>query len=65
MYVITRLTPLCVDGVISAVPHENELLLSPNTEFVVTKLQHKPSMGPLRGCNVIEMQQIPDDTLWS
>ena len=44
---------------------EGELLLSPNMEFLVTKEQHKPSDGPLQGCNVIEMQQIPDDTLWS
>ena len=26
---------------------------------------HEPSEGPLRGFRVIEMQQIPDDTLWS
>ena len=44
---------------------EGELLLSPNMEFLVTKEQHTPADGPLRGCNVIEMQQIPDDTLWS
>ena len=44
---------------------EGELLLSPNMEFLVTKEQHMPSDGPLRGCNVIEMQQIPNDTLWS
>ena len=44
---------------------EGELLLSPNMEFLVTKEQHTPSDGPLRGCNVIEMQQIPNDTLWS
>ena len=44
---------------------EGELLLSPNMEFLVTKERHMPSDGPLRGCNVIEMQQIPDDTLWS
>jgi hypothetical protein len=34
-------------------------------EFLVTKEQHTLSTGPLRGCNVIEMQQIPNDTLWS
>ena len=44
---------------------EGELLLSPNMEFLVTKEQHTPSDGPLLGCNVIEIQQIPDDTLWS
>ena len=41
---------------------EGELLLNPNMEFLVTK---EPTEGPLRGCRVIEMQQIPDDTLWS
>ena len=49
----------------SVLPHEAELLLSPNMEFLVTKELHEPSEGPLRGCRVIEMQQIPDDTLWS
>ena len=49
----------------SVLPHEAELLLSPNMEFVVTKELHEPTEGPLRGCRVIEMQQIPDDTLWS
>lgn len=44
---------------------EGELLLSPNMEFVVTKERHTPREGPLRGCHVIEMQQIPDATLWS
>jgi hypothetical protein len=34
-------------------------------EFLVTKEQHQPSAGPLRGCTVIEMQQIPDGTLWT
>ena len=44
----------------SATPGEAELLLSPNMEFVVTK--------PLfmeNGYRCIEMQQIPDETLWS
>ena len=49
----------------SALPHEDELLLSPNMEFLVTKELHTPADGPLRGRQVIEMQQIPDDTLWS
>ena len=49
----------------SVLPHEAELLLSPNMEFVVAKELHEPTEGPLRGCRVIEMQQIPDDTLWS
>lgn len=49
----------------SVLPHEAELLLSPNMEFVVTKEVHTPDSGPLRGCRVIEMQQIPDDTLWT
>jgi serine/threonine protein kinase len=49
----------------SALPQEAELLLSPNMEFLVTEELHEPSEGPLRGCRVIEMQQIPDDTLWS
>jgi hypothetical protein len=44
---------------------EGELLLNPNMEFLVTKELHTPADGPLRGCKVIEMQQIPDDTLWS
>ena len=44
---------------------EGELLLNPNMEFLVTKELHNPTKGPLRGCRVIEMQQIPDDTLWS
>ena len=46
---------------------EGELLLNPNMEFLVTKELHTPADGPpeLRGCQVIEMQQIPDDTLWS
>lgn len=49
----------------SLLPGEAELLLSPNMEFVVTKELHEPTEGALRGCRVIEMQQIPDDTLWS
>ena len=49
----------------SVLPHEAELLLSPNMEFVVTRELHEPTEGPLCGCRVIEMQQIPDDTLWS
>ena len=44
---------------------EGELLLNPNMEFVVTKELHTPSSGAPRGCKVIEMQQIADDTLWS
>ena len=44
---------------------EGELLLNPNMEFLVTKELHTPTSGVLRGCQVIEMQQIPDDTLWS
>lgn len=44
---------------------EGELLLNPNMEFLVTKELHTPTSGPLRGCHMIEMQQIPDDTLWS
>ena len=44
---------------------EREMLLNPNMEFVVTKKLHKPADGPLEGCNVIEMQQIPNATLWS
>ena len=44
---------------------EQELLLSPNVEFLVTKEQYTPTEGMLSGCNVIEMQQIPSDTLWS
>lgn len=44
---------------------EGELLLNPNMEFLVTKELHKRIDGPLGGCNVIEMVQIPDDTLWS
>ena len=45
---------------------EGELLLSPNMEFVVTKELHTDaSNGELHGCRVIEMQQIPDETLWS
>lgn len=44
---------------------EGELLLSPNMEFLVTKELHTPTEGPLAGCRCIEMQQIPDDTLWS
>lgn len=44
---------------------EGELLLSPNMEFVVTQELHTPREGILRGCRVIEMQQIPDATLWS
>ena len=44
---------------------EGELLLSPNMEFVVTQELHTPREGDLRGCRVIEMQQIPDATLWS
>jgi hypothetical protein len=34
----------------SAVPHENELLLSPNMEFLVTKEVCTHADGPLRGC---------------
>ena len=49
----------------SVFPNEAELLLSPNMEFVVTKELYEPTEGPLRGCRVIEMQQIPDDTLWT
>ena len=48
----------------SVLPHEDELLLSPNMEFLVTKELYQPVEGALRDCNVIEMQQIPDDTLW-
>jgi hypothetical protein len=44
---------------------ESELLLNPNMEFLVTKELHTPADGPLRRRHVIEMQQIPDDTLWS
>ena len=44
---------------------EGELLLSPNMEFVVTKELHTPREGALDGSRVIEMQQIPDATLWS
>ena len=44
---------------------EGELLLSPNMEFLVTKAIHTPSEGPLHECQCIEMQQIPDETLWS
>lgn len=44
---------------------EGELLLSPNMEFLVTEEVHEPTDGPLQGCRVIRMQQIPDDTLWS
>eukprot|EP01045_Picozoa_sp_COSAG04_P021203 COSAG04_NODE_2257_length_4433_cov_2.916244_1_plen_656_part_00 len=44
---------------------EGELLLNPNMEFLVTKELHSPADGPLEGCNVIEMQQIPNATLWS
>ena len=44
---------------------EGELLLSPNMEFLVTKEQYTATEGMLSGCNVIEMQQIPSDTLWS
>jgi hypothetical protein len=46
-------------------PQERELLLSPNMEFIVTKVLHTPTHGALRGSSVIEMQQIPDATLWS
>eukprot|EP01047_Picozoa_sp_COSAG01_P037753 COSAG01_NODE_3021_length_6710_cov_7.304644_4_plen_521_part_00 len=46
-------------------PQERELLLSPNMEFIVTKERHKSMQGALRGSYVIEMQQIPDATLWS
>ena len=49
----------------SVLPGESELLLSPNMEFLVTKTLHEPTEGALRGCRVIEMQQIPDDMLWS
>ena len=44
---------------------EGERLLSPNMEFVVTKERYTPRSGPLRGHHVIEMQQIPNATLWS
>ena len=46
---------------------EGELLLNPNMEFVVTKELHEPSERPLhgKGCRVIKLQQIPDDTLCS
>lgn len=44
---------------------QGELLLSPNMEFVVTKTLHTPTTGALRGCQCIEMQQIPDKTLWT
>ena len=44
---------------------EGELLLSPNMEFVVTKELHTPEAGALRDCRVIEMHEIPSDTLWS
>ena len=45
---------------------EGEMLLNPNMEFVVTKKLHKPATGAdLRDCEMIEMQQIPDDTVWS
>eukprot|EP01046_Picozoa_sp_COSAG06_P005428 COSAG06_NODE_243_length_19221_cov_15.057578_4_plen_563_part_00 len=44
---------------------EGELLLSPNMEFLVTKEVHTPTTGPLQGCTVIELQQIPDSTLWT
>jgi len=44
---------------------EQELLLSPNVEFLVTKELHESTDPALRGCNVIELRQIPDATLWS
>ena len=44
---------------------EGELLLNPNMEFLVTEELHSAADGPLEGCNVIEMQQIPNATLWS
>ena len=45
----------------SAFPTENEVLLSPNMEFIVTKELH---CGP-HGAQTIKMQQIPNATIWS
>ena len=44
---------------------EGEWVLSPNMRFVVTKPRHRPLDGPLVHSWVVEMQQIPDQTLWS
>jgi hypothetical protein len=44
---------------------EGELLALREQEFVVTRTLHTPDSGPLRGCRCIELQQIPDETLWS
>ena len=32
---------------------------------MIVQEAHQPVDGPLRVVTVIEMQQIPDDTLWS
>ena len=65
--VVFKLTVLNAKNIqpFSVLPHEAELLLSPNMEFLVTKELYQPTEGALRGCRVVEMQQIPDATLWS
>ena len=76
----TKLISRCAQGVVFAIkvvnakniiPYswfgdaEGELMLSPNMRFVVTRQRHCPPDGPLAHSWVIEMQQIPDQTLWS
>jgi hypothetical protein len=76
----TKLVSRCAQGVVFAItvvnakniiPYswfgdaEGELMLSPNMRFVVRRQRHRPPDGPLAHSWVIEMQQIPDQTLWS